>query len=171
MVLGSMATQTSGGEHVEQVITQVQKEFQALVRQRAAIIKRIGAIKQTIAGLAKLFGDEVLTEELMGLIDRGQDHRQPGFTWTCRVVLRESARPLGAREVCEQIKLRNPALLARHRDPLASVTTVLNRLASYGEARFILTDRGGRTWQSVTDSHAAATDQDPNIRHSVSEEA
>jgi hypothetical protein len=43
-----------------------------------------------------------------------------------------------------------PALLARHKDPMASVTTVLNRLVEYGEAQPVLAN-GRRAWQWVAD--------------------
>jgi hypothetical protein len=40
----------------------------------------------------------------------------------------------------------------RHKDPLASVTTVLNRLVEYGEARAVSRDNGRRAWQWVADA-------------------
>jgi len=67
------------------------------------------------------------------------------------MVLMEAARPLGAREVCEQIQQRIPPVLLRHKDPLASVTTVLNRLVEYGEARTVVRENGRRAWQWVAD--------------------
>jgi hypothetical protein len=44
-----------------------------------------------------------------------------------------------------------PPILARHKDPLASVTTVLNRLVEYGEARTLVRENGRRAWQWVSD--------------------
>jgi hypothetical protein len=38
-------------------------------------------------------------------------------------------------------------VLERHRNPVASVTTVLNRLVDYGEARSILAENGPRVWE------------------------
>ena len=146
-----MSTQVSGAEHVEEVVERVHQELDSLLKQRAAIIKRIGTIKQTILGLANLFGDDIIGEELLELVDHRPTSRQPGFTKTCRMVLMESSRPLLTQEVCQEIKRRNPALMARQKDPLASVSTVLNRLASYGEARFLANDRGRRAWQWVTE--------------------
>jgi len=55
------------------------------------------------------------------------------------------------REVCEQIQQRLPAVLLRHKDPLASVTTVLNRLVEYGEAQSVMRENGRRAWQWVSD--------------------
>jgi len=63
----------------------------------------------------------------------------------------EAEKPLGAREVCDQIQQRMPPILIRHKDPLASVTTVLNRLVEYGEARTVLRENGRRAWQWVSD--------------------
>jgi hypothetical protein len=64
----------------------------------------------------------------------------------------ESRHPLSAREVCEQIQQRIPPVLSRHKDPLASVTTVLNRLVEYGEARSMIRENGRRAWEWVADA-------------------
>src|SRR5436189_6415119 len=117
-----------GDQHVQEVIRTAHEELRQLMRQRAEIMKRIGTVKQTIVGLANLFGDAILSEELLELVDRKSGSRQPGFTKACRVVLMEANQPLAAKEVCEQMQRRMPPVLLRHKDPLASVTTVLNRL-------------------------------------------
>ena len=148
---GSKPLPGSGDTHVQEVVRAAHDELRQLMRQRAEIMKRIGTVKQTIVGLANLFGDEVLSDELLELIDRKSNGRQPGFTKACRMVLMEANRPLGAREVCEQIQQRLPPVLLRHKDPLASVTTVLNRLVEYGEARTVARDNGRRAWQWVAD--------------------
>ncbi len=135
----------------QQVVKAAHEELLQLMRQRAEIMKRIGTVKQTIAGLANLFGDQVLDDDLLELIDRKPNGRQPGFTKACRRVLMEVRRPLGAREVCQELERNAPAILARHKDPLASVTTVLNRLVDYGEARSLSNDRGRRVWEWVSE--------------------
>jgi hypothetical protein len=152
---GSKVFPGSDDPHVQEVVRAAHEELRQLLRQRAEIMKRIGTVKQTIVGLANLFGDEVLNDELLELVDRKSSGRQPGFTKACRMVLMEANRPLGAREVCEQIQQRVPPILLRHKDPLASVTTVLNRLVEYGEARSMVRDNGRRAWQWVADSDAA----------------
>src|SRR5947207_7547941 len=141
----------SNDPHVVEVVRQAHEELRQLMRQRAEIMKRIGTVKQTIVGLANMFGDEVLTEELLELVDRKSNGRQPGFTKACRMVLMEAGRPLGAREVCEHIQEKVPPVLLRHKDPLASVTTVLNRLVEYGEASTVIREDGRRAWQWVAD--------------------
>jgi hypothetical protein len=75
------------------------------------------------------------------------------------MVLMECDHALGAREVCEQIQKRVPPVLLRHKDPLASVTTVLNRLVDYGEARAVVRDNGRRAWQWVSDPARNSIDQ------------
>jgi len=145
----------SGGDpHVQEVLKSAHEELRTLLRQRAEIMKRIGTVKQTIVGLANMFGDDILSEELLELVDRKSNGRQPGFTKACRLVLMEAGRPLGAREVCEHIQEKIPPVLLRHKDPLASVTTVLNRLVEYGEARTVVKENGRRAWQWVSEPGA-----------------
>ena len=43
--------------HVQEVIRQAHGELRHLLQQRSEIMKRIGTVKQTISGLANLFGD------------------------------------------------------------------------------------------------------------------
>jgi hypothetical protein len=140
----------------QQVVKAAHEELLQLMRQRAEIMKRIGTVKQTIAGLANLFGEAVLGDDLLELIDRKPNGRQPGFTKACRSVLMDVRRPLGAREVCVELERYAPEIMARHKDPLASVTTVLNRLVDYGEARSLSNDRGRRVWEWVSESEPTA---------------
>jgi hypothetical protein len=146
-----------GNSHVEEVIRQAHEELRQLLHQRADVMRRIGTIKQTIAGLANLFGDEVLSDELLELVDRKSSGRQPGFTKACRMILMDASRSLSARDVCDRIQEKAPAMLARHKDPMASVTTVLNRLVAYGEAKAVALDNGRRAWQWVADSRSELT--------------
>ena len=151
----SQSEQGSGRAHVVRVLAEMHREFHSLVLQRAAILKRIGTIKQIISGLANLFGDQVVGGDLARLVDQGSSNRQRGFTQTCRIVLMESQRPLMGQEVYQEIERRNPTLLLHHRDPLASVSTVLNRLSRYGEARVVVNERGRRAWVWTTDGSEA----------------
>jgi hypothetical protein len=126
---GSNAKAQAPDLHVQEVIRSVERELYGLLQQRGEVMKRIGTIKQTLAGLANIFGDAVLSDELLTFLDRKPSSRQPGFTRACRVVLMEAGAPLGARQVCEQLQRKFPEVLERgHKDPIASVTTVLNRL-------------------------------------------
>jgi hypothetical protein len=140
--------------HVQEVVRQAHEELRHLLRQRAEVMRRIGTVKQTIAGLANLFGESLLSEELLELVDRKSNGRQPGFTKACRMILMEAGRALSARDVCDQIRVKMPPMLARHKDPMASVTTVLNRLVEYGEAQAVVLSNGRRAWQWVADANA-----------------
>jgi len=137
--------------HVQEVIRQAHDELRQLLQQRSEIMKRIGTVKQTISGLANLFGDGVLNEELLELVDRKSNGRQPGFTKACRMILMEANRPLSARDICEYFHHKMPTMLARHKDPMASVTTVLKRLVEYGEAQAVLSSTGRRAWRWVAE--------------------
>ena len=136
---------------VQEVIRAAHQELRDLLQQRAEIMKRIGTVKQTIIGLANLFGDEMLDDELLSLVERRSNGRQPGFTRACRMVLLEAKRPLTAREICENLHQKFSGVLLNHKDPLASVTTVLNRLVEYGEARSLLNQHGKRVWEWVAE--------------------
>jgi len=135
--------------HVQEVVRSAERELHELVQRRAAIMKRIGTIKQTLLGLANLFGDSVLGDDLLTLLDRKAATRQPGFTRACRLVLMESGGVLATRQICEVLQRRFPEVMERHKDPIASVTTVLNRLVDYSEARCSLDTNGRRVWQWV----------------------
>jgi hypothetical protein len=51
---------------------------------------------------------------------------------------------MGAPFVCQAVQQKFSEGLERHKDPIASVTTVLNRLADYAEARRSLDANGRR---------------------------
>jgi hypothetical protein len=142
-------------DHVQEVVRQAHEELRMLLQQRADIMRRIGTVKQTITGLANLFGDSVLNDELLELVDRKSSGRQPGFTKACRMILMESGRAMSARDICEYFQQNLPETLARHKDPMASVTTVLNRLVEYGEAQAVLLDSGRRAWRWVAEATLA----------------
>jgi hypothetical protein len=159
MAVGQNATVrlTGGDAYVQEVLRTAHQELLALLQQRADIMKRIGTVKQTIIGLANLFGDEVLDDELLTLVDRKPNGRQPGFTRACRTVLIESRTALTGREVVAQLQGRFAGVLVNHKDPLASVTTVLNRLVAYGEARSVVNQTGKRVWEWVAESQERGT--------------
>jgi hypothetical protein len=144
-----MSTQTCPPVHVERVVRQAYEELLSLTAQRAEIIRRIYTIRRTISGLTELFGEEIVTDELAGLVKANNPsrHREVGFTDACRKTLMQARRPLSRHEVCQTIQKTDPALLAHHKNPLASVTTVLDRLARYGEVKTVARDDGLRSYQ------------------------
>src|SRR2546426_8364576 len=133
-VAGAMDPRVSGVP-VQQVVRAAHDELRQLMRQRADIMKRIGTVKQTISGLANLFGDDVLGEDLLELIDRKPNGRQPGFTKACRLVLMEARGPLGAREVCQELERRGGGVLLRPKESMAFGTNPLKSFGGHREGR------------------------------------
>jgi hypothetical protein len=133
-------------QYVVEVMQRADHELRHLIAERAELTKRIGTVKRTITGLAKLFGNEIVDTVLFDLADRGKAARQPGITRACRRVLMEAQRPMSARDVCNEIQRTVPALLACHKDPIATTNTILARLVEYGEARVTPGDHGQRVW-------------------------
>lgn len=137
--------------HVQEVIVAAEHELHQLLLQRSETMKRIGTVKQTLVCLAKVFGEDVLTPEVMRLLGRGSTRKQPGFTRACRVVLMEAGVPLEARQGFRELQRRFPELVERHKDPLASVTTVFNRLVGYAEVRSFQNGKGRRVWEWIAE--------------------
>ena len=137
--------------HVREVLRSAELELRGLLRQRMEIMKRIGTIRQTVAGLVSVFENVTVDDDLMCLLGRATSKRRTGFTRCCRSVLMEAQRPLTAREVCQELDRKFPDALARHKDRLASVTTVLTRLVEYAEAECLLNRDGKRVWLWAAD--------------------
>jgi hypothetical protein len=142
---------SSATPHVQEVIRSAEHELYQLLRQRAETMKRIGTIKQTLVCLAKVFGDEILTPDVWRALGRASIRKQPGFTRACRTVLMESGIPLEARQGYRELARRFPELVERHKDPLASVTTVFNRLVGYAEVRTFHNGKGRRVWEWIAE--------------------
>lgn len=136
----------SSNLHVQEVIRRAEQELRQLMEERTELTTRICTVKRTIVGLANLFGDDILDAALSDLVGRESGTRQPGITRACRRVLLEAGRPMSAREVCDQIQRSVPLLLARHKEPLATIYTILGRLVEYGEVTALPGDRGQRAW-------------------------
>ena len=145
-------TTSAENEHVQEVVRRAREELRLLLQQRAEVMRRIRTIERTIDGLANLFGDVVLSEELLELPGSRSNGRQTGFTEACRMILMDANRALSARDVCDRIQEKLPTMLERHNNPTVSVTTVLNRLVAYGEARAVALENGRRAWKWIADS-------------------
>jgi hypothetical protein len=143
--------------HVLEVIRTAEQELSVLLQQRAEIMRRVGTIKQMLTGMANLFGNSILDDELLAFLNRGVSSRRSGFTRACRTVLMESRTPLRARQGCQALLQRFPELGERHKDLAASITTVFNRLVDYAEARSFLDEHGVRVWIWATESGEGAT--------------
>jgi hypothetical protein len=137
--------------HVRIVIQQAEIELVQLIQERAKLANRIGRVKQTINGLADLFGDGILDAALLDLLDRKSDSARPGITPACRTILMQAARPMSARDVFDEIQRTAPALLSHHKDPIATIHTILGRLVYYGEATTLSEGSGKRAWLWATE--------------------
>jgi len=136
--------------HLQEVVKAAEEDLRQLIQQRTEITKRIRTMKQTIVGLARLFGVDWFSEELLELVGRKRRPRQRGLTKSCRTVLMEASRPLDAHEVCELVRRRIPLIFLNHKTPANAVTTVLNRLVEYREALAVRDENGRRAWQSCS---------------------
>ena len=141
-----MCLQTDAAHAAECVVKQAHDELRRLLEQRAEIMKRIGTAKKTISGLCALLGNDVASDEVLQLLGGSMRGRQAGFTQACRTILMEADGALTAQQVRERILAGDPTLLNRHKDLLASITTVLNRLVNYGEAVKV-SNGHGRAWR------------------------
>jgi hypothetical protein len=143
--ISSASFPLSHSQHAEEVVKRAWEELRSLRRQRADIMKRIGTVRQTILGLATLFEGSMSDDELLDLNGRKANGRQTGFTKAIRIVLMQSPKALRAAEVRDLLEAHGVSLL-HHKGPLASVTTVLNRLVQYGEAQVLQRADGKRVW-------------------------
>jgi hypothetical protein len=144
----------SSYQDVEQVVGRIQRELQVLRAEHAAIAKRIGLIKNTIAGLAEVFGPGVVGQELQSLLttEPVKRRRSRGLTDACRELLQETSAPQTLREVSARIQERFPTLMTHHRYPMTIIQMMLRRLVMYGEAEEIDAGAGLRSWRSSTHS-------------------
>ena len=133
--------------HVQEVLRTAQQELTGLLLQRADIMQRIGKIKQMLSSMASLFGESVLCDELRATLEGKPSDRNRGFTQACRQILMQSRAPLPRRYFIYELRRRFPDVAGRHKDLSASVTTVLHRLATYGEARWSVNEKGDRVWE------------------------
>ena len=128
-------------ENLQMVVERVQDQLRQLTLQRQEIARRIAVIKRTIHGLALLYG-----EELQRRPEKVATAERRGITNACRAVLNRADIPLTARGVYFIFQEEFSDLFRQPGDYYASLVTILNRLAKYGEAETFLRN-GSRFWQ------------------------
>jgi hypothetical protein len=155
----------------EDLIERIRREFLVLQQQQTAISKRIAVIKAAVIGLAQVFGSGVIGAELEELLfqpSRRQSRPHPGLTDLCHKSLRESRHPLTLPEILEQIRAKNPAALAKQKNPRVSLSVVLRRLVDYNEAERILITEGLHSWKWTCHRVEATNHNDsPSQSHRV----
>src|SRR5258708_24458138 len=145
--------------HVQEVLRTAHQELSGLLRQRDDIMKRIGKIKQMLSGMANLFGESVLYDELRVALEGRPSDRRKGFTRACRQILMQSRAPLPLRYFLDELRRKFPEVADRHKDLSASVTTVFHRLATYGEAHWSEDEKGGRVWEWVAETRSSTDER------------
>jgi hypothetical protein len=138
-------------EHVEQVVRSAHLELTELLRQRAEIMQRIGTVKKILFGLSTIYGESVLGNELWELLEPKPRKPERGLTQACRSVLMYSDVPLDARAVIEELEKKSPQFIAHHKNPIASVRIVLNRLVAYAEVRSFRDKNRRLVWEWISD--------------------
>ncbi len=162
-----MAENTGNVQDVRVVIGRMTEELQTLIQQRDEVMRKICTVKKTVAGLVSLFGENTFQPDLPDFLGN-KSSRNSGLSAECRFVLMNAERPLSAREVRDRVIDRLPSL-ANHRDPLASVTTILNRLIRYGEACHVVDERTGRQhWAWITEQPSADSSSSSTLHDSQS---
>jgi hypothetical protein len=129
-----------------QVINLAQSELRGLMREREAIIKRITVLKQTIVGLVEIFGADGVSKEHLDFVRRPRRHQGNSLTQICRAVLARASEPLTAHELVEGIRATDVTVIQRQKNAIASVSSILGRLASDGEVRSVVAGSGRRQW-------------------------
>jgi hypothetical protein len=128
------------------VIDHLRDELLRLSKQREEAGERIGVLRKTITGLMTVFGDRVVDNQLLSMLGHSESQRHSGLTKECRLALSGSGTGLTVRELCDRVK--QSGALENHRNPMASIGVVLNRLVGYGEVKAIF-DGGARRYQWI----------------------
>lgn len=124
----------------------LQEESETLQRELLDVEQEIAALKSTIYGLSVIYGEEVISRELLDQVRPLFRTKKRGLTAACRSVLASAEVPCSVGRVCQLITAADPSLLLWHRNPLASVMTVLRNLAKKGEV--VRTSAHGRSaWE------------------------
>jgi hypothetical protein len=63
----------------------------------------------------------------------------------------EASAPLDARQGLRELQRKFPGLVDHHKIPLASVTTVFNRLVASAEVRSFPNGKGRRVWEWIAE--------------------
>ena len=126
----------------------ITKELSALQKQLREVEGDIVAVRQTLHGLSLILGEEYFSEELLRLI-RPKRTNIRGLSSVCRSLLLHAPHAYSVREVCNRINASDPLLLIHHRNPMASVMSVLRQLARRGEI-IRKTENGKSVWQQAS---------------------
>jgi hypothetical protein len=126
----------------------IARELSGLQKQLREVEDDIVAARQALHGLSLILGEEYFSDELLRLI-RPKRTNIRGLSSVCRSLLLHAPRALSVREICERINATDPLLLTHHKNPMASVMSVLRQLARRGEI-IRRTENGKSVWQQAS---------------------
>jgi hypothetical protein len=129
------------GERIQEEMSSLQKELQQIEQE-------ISAVKSTLYGLSVIFGKEVFPQQLLESLHPKYSPKVRGLTAACQSVLVKTPHPCSVSAVCNLVRAVNPLLLVHHRNPRASVMTVLRNFAKRGQV-VRRTENGRSAWQWV----------------------
>lgn len=121
-------------------------EMSALQQELKAVEDEISAVKSTLFGLSVIYGEEVFPQHLLEAVRVKREAKAKGLTATCQAVLSRTTLPCTVSEVCDLIRQADPLLLVHHRNPRASVMTILRNFAKRGQVTRG-TENGRSVWQ------------------------
>jgi hypothetical protein len=143
-----IAAQLSVDAGIQLSARRITRELSALQKQLRDVEDDIVVIRQTLHGLALILGEEHFSEELLRLICPQRTNIR-GLSSVCRSLLLHAPHAYSVREVCDRINATEPLLLVHHRNPMASVMSVLRQLAKRGEI-VRRTENGKSVWQQAS---------------------
>jgi hypothetical protein len=144
----NIAAQYNVEDGVQLSARRITKELSALQKQLRQVEDDIVAVRQTLHGLSLILGEEHFSDELLRLI-RPRRTNIRGLSSVCRSLLLHAPHAYSVREVCDRINATEPLLLVHHRNPMASVMSVLRQLAKRGEI-IRRTENGKSLWQQAS---------------------
>jgi len=142
-------------QNLQHVIREIRQQLETLRAEHCAILKRIALVRQTLNGLADVFGGDLIKGEVqdcLSLQTPPKSGSSRGLTEACRQLLIESTVPLTVHQLCRQMQERYPQALAGSYRPAASLSVILRRLVDYGEAQNHVDEKGTRTWRWAADA-------------------
>jgi hypothetical protein len=129
------------------ILGKMQKQLISLKERHSAIQKRIVVVRQIIDGLVSVFGQSSIGEGLPD-VPNARTTKPSGYRLTriCSLVRAQSSRPLTVAELMMAMQQKHPDIFTHNRSPRASVTTVLNRLSTYGAVQGAINEKGAKIW-------------------------
>jgi hypothetical protein len=107
----------------------IRNELASLLKQLRDVEQQIRIVKDTLHGLSIVFGDDVVSAELLDVIRGKRRTNNRGLTDACKSVLLRVGKPCSVSTVCKLVTEINPTLLMHHRNPRASAMSALRNLA------------------------------------------